>query len=165
MVKPSKKTVTRTRRAARMLVRGATWRQVAGCLGYRDEHTARKRLVYERAELWWQEYDAARALYADEIEAEADVTQRELMRHQYVKRDPNGEPVLDEEGNTVLVDVAPNVRQSAANSIKSHAAKLRAQKLEPGRGDKALADLYALAEQAGLLEGDPTDGEEAVQSE
>ena len=148
-----------------MRVEGASWHEVAKRFGYRNAASACNTLTTGHTDLWRRCYEQARAPYVDELEARADLTQRELMQQQIAKRDHRGQSVHDDEGNVVTVDVPFQVRQSAANSVKAHAAKLRAQKVElSGRVDMT-AELYKTADASNLLEDDTPDEQKTVQSD
>jgi len=113
---PTLQTLRKLKLAARLRVEGELWRSVAKHIGRRNELSA-QRICQEYPDLWHQEYEAAREAYLNSTEAEALLTQRELLRTQ------GGDGGLEE------VD-ARRIRQSAAHSLLAHTAKMRAQKVE-----------------------------------
>ncbi len=126
---PTSETLTRIKNAAQMLVEGASWAGIAKLYGYANADSAHSMLAQGYPEIWRKEYEDARTKYMAEVEAEAALTQRALLRpfRQYVN--PNGEQAIQA--------VPVQVSQSAAHSLLSHATKDRAQKLEvsgPGGG-------------------------------
>lgn len=106
MSEPTAETVARIKEVAKLRIEGATWRQIAERYQYKHEGSACSTLTQEHPELWREEYEAARASYLDSVEAEALLTQRELLRSKNLE-----------------------LRQRAAHSLLAHCAKLRAQKL------------------------------------
>jgi len=92
--------------AARLRVEGNSWKQIAPRIGRSSDLSARS-ITQEHKELWRSEYEQARALYLDEVEGEAILTQRSLLRS------------TDE-----------RVRQMAAHSLLNHCRQLRPTKLE-----------------------------------
>ena len=156
MAKPTKKTTNRMRRAAHLLVRGASWEQVATRLGYKTEDTAREELACKHPRAWRKQYELARGIHDDQMVAEADRVQRELLRQQIVRCDWQGEPIEGENGQALTIEHSPQTRQSAANSIKTHAARGRTQRTGGTPEADVPADPYLVAKQAGLLEDDGT---------
>jgi len=114
MSNPSSESSTRIKKAAVLRVESATWAKIAKRFGYKNAESARKMMTGKYPDLWREEYEKARALHLDEIESEALLTNRELLRP--LKKDGS------ERGE--------RVRQSAAHSLLAHSAKLRAQKIE-----------------------------------
>ena len=107
MPKPTKTTKDRIKEVAALRVEGVPWAQIAKRFGYASQETACKCMTYDHADLWRAEYERARALYLDDVESEALLTQRALLRCDDLR-----------------------IRQSAAHSLLAHCAKLRAQKVE-----------------------------------
>jgi len=105
--KPTKETKTRIKEAAQLRVGGMSWDNVAAKYGYKNARSASWTLTQMHPDLWRLEYEAARELYLDEIEAEAALTQRQLLRHEDAR-----------------------IRQMAAHSLLNHCRSLRAQKHE-----------------------------------
>lgn len=104
---PTLRRLRRIKQAARLFVEGWTWDKIAGLHGYRNGESARVSLQGHHPSTWRAEYDAARELYLPALEAEAELTQRGLLRSK------------DE-----------NIRQRAAHSLLAHADRLKAQKLQ-----------------------------------
>jgi len=154
MGKPTKKATKRMARAAHVLVRGASWTRVAAQLGYKTEDTAREELACRHPNAWRRAYEFARTLHDDEAVAEADIVQRELLRQQIVRCNWQGEPIEGENGQPLTIDHSPQVRQSAANSIKTHAARTRLQGAGGSDDRPALPDLFDFANNRGMLEDD-----------
>lgn len=115
-------TARRIKEAAQMRVEGQTWDQIAKVYQYSTGPVARKTLTSFHVTEWRAAYEEARAVYLDEIEGEALLTQRALMRPTHWVR--------GEERETPL-----QIRQSAAHSLLSHCRQLRAQKIELGGTD------------------------------
>ncbi len=107
MAEPTTKTTTRIAEVAALRVNGSSWDTIAKQYGYKNRDTAFRTLTRMHKDLWRAEYETARALYLDEIEAEASLTLRQLLRS-------------DDD----------RIKQQAAASLLAHCAKLRAQKIE-----------------------------------
>jgi regulator of protease activity HflC (stomatin/prohibitin superfamily) len=122
MSEPTAETKDRIKEAAKLRIEGASWAVIATKYGYSDGDSARKMLAGMYPELWRGEYEKARELYLDEMEAEAVLTQRALMRPFRTVRKPDGTEVVQ--------TLEPQLNQSAAHSILAHAARLRSQKIE-----------------------------------
>jgi len=128
--KPTTRTTTRIKEAARRRVEGASWAQIAGHYGYANANSAQHTLTQEHPDLWKAELELAWDTYWSEIESEALLTQRELLRPQRGDGTPRDE----------------RVRQMAAHSLLATGARRRAQRvrLEDGEGDRLdLGDLLA----------------------
>ena len=104
---------------AQMRVEGASWGIVATKYGYKTAESARVAITDIHPELWRELYEDTRAKYLDQMEAEAVLTQRELLRLDQI-----------EKGKDVPPSDVHRIRQSAAHSLMNHAARLRAQKIE-----------------------------------
>ena len=149
---------SRIKAVARLRVEGATWASIATRYGYKQSDSARQSLTLKYPDRWRTAYELARALYLDEIEGEAVLTQRELLRPtRIVKRLDRKTGETTEE----RVDNPLDIRQRAAHSVLAHCAKLRAQKVElTGRlsheHDTTSVDIEARvrAYAEALLEGD-----------
>jgi len=102
--KMTSQTSQRIKDAAQMRIEGQTWNQIAKAYQYESRQAAEVALTQEHPEAWRAAYETARATYLDEIEGEALLTQRMLMRPTYT--------VNGEEHETPL-----QIRQSAANSL------------------------------------------------
>lgn len=129
MPTPTSETLARITAATRLLVEGATWAGIAKLYGYASADSACSMLSQSYPEIWRAEYEIARTKYMAEIEAEAALTQRALLRPY--------RPYTDRDGNPAIQDVPVQVSQSAAHSLLSHAVRDRAQKHEisgPGGG-------------------------------
>jgi hypothetical protein len=122
MSEPTAETTERIREAAKLRVEGMSWERVAQHFRYANADAARVTLTQAHPELWRAEYERARELYLDDMEAEAILTQRALMRPFRSVRKPDGSEIVQ--------TIEPQLNQSAAHSILSHAARLRAQKIE-----------------------------------
>ena len=137
MSKPTGQTVARIKDAARRRVEGQSWSVIAEYYGYKRAQSACNTLTSEHPTLWRDAYEKARALWLDEIEATAVLTQRDLLKS------------ADE-----------RVRQSAAHSLLNHCRQLRAQKIEL-TGDlthRSTTDLIEAARNGGFGgKGDTTD--------
>ncbi len=94
-------------RVAHLRVTGVTWAVIAKQFGYTNDDSARIALTHKHSDVWRAEYELARAKYLDEVEAEALLTQRSLLRS-------------DDD----------RVKQAAAHSLLNHCRQLRAQKIE-----------------------------------
>ena len=118
---------SRIKEVAKLRVEGATWAVIATRYGYKHNQSARQSLTLKYPVLWRDEYELARALYLDEIEGEAILTQRELIRPTRIvtHHDPDTGAETEER-----VDNPLDMRQRAAHSILAHCAKLRARKVE-----------------------------------
>jgi len=128
--KPTQRTQGRIRQIARLRVEGTTWAQIATRFGYSDFNSACSTVTGEHPDLWKAELELAWDTYWSEIESEALLTQRELLRPQRVDGTPRDE----------------RVRQMAAHSLLATGARRRAQRvrLEDGEGDRLdLGDLLA----------------------
>ena len=115
--KMTEQTKQKIKDAAQLRIEGQTWDQIAKVLLYKTALSARLVMTQDHPEAWRAAYETARATYLDEIEGEAILTQRMLMRPTHT--------VKGEERETPL-----QIRQSAAHSLLSHCSKLRAQKVE-----------------------------------
>jgi len=121
MSEPTRQTVERIKEVAKMRIEGATWKVIANVYGYSTEGTARQTLTQEHPDLWKEEYEKARELYLNQIEAEAILTQRSLMQSRRKIKTEKGERYQE---------IDPELNQKAAHSLLAHTAKLRAQKHE-----------------------------------
>jgi hypothetical protein len=99
-------------------VEGLSWDKIALQYGYKNGVSARKTLQGMHPALWREAFEQARSLYLDEIESEALLTQRDLIRPH--KENKDGSKIERDE----------RIRQSAAHSLLVHSARMRAQKLE-----------------------------------
>ncbi len=99
---PSMQSMRRIKEAAQMRVEGATWEVIAVRYSYANAKCAKNFLQGRYQDLWRSEYEIARATLLDGVEAEALLTQRDLLR------------ATDD-----------RIRQSAAHSLLAHCAKLR----------------------------------------
>jgi len=115
MSEPTTQTTDRIKEAVALRVQGESWAKIATRYGYKNENSAMHMLTQEYPDLWRTEYELARAKYLDEIEAEALLTQRQLMRPFHA------------DGKTPRSE---QIRQSAAHSLLNHCRQLRAQKIE-----------------------------------
>lgn len=115
MSKPTQQTLDRIKEVAKMRIEGMSWAKIAVKYGYKNEASADSTLTQEHPDLWRSEYELARAKYLDEVEAEALLTQRQLMR-----------PMMTD-GKTPRSE---QIMQSAAHSLLNHTRQLRAQKIE-----------------------------------
>ena len=120
MPEPTKATKGRIKSVAVLRTEGVSWAEIAKRFKYASADSACKQMTWEHADLWREEYERARALYLDDVESEALLTQRQLLRCDDLR-----------------------IRQSAAHSLLAHCAKLRAQKLEvSGPGGVPLFKAY-----------------------
>ena len=129
MAVPTSETSGRIKKAAKLRVEGASWEKIAIRYRYKTADSARKTLQGEYPDLWREAFEHARELYLDEIESEALLTQRDLIRPVRADDSPRDE----------------RIRQSAAHSLLVHAARMRAKKLEisgPGGGPVSLAQVH-----------------------
>jgi hypothetical protein len=124
-------TQAKLEQAARLRVEGATWEVVAGRLGgYSSGDSARKTLAGHHPELWQAAMERAREEYGPQVEAEAILTQRELMRPTRQVYDEHGKPVVNTDGTPKMQARDERVRQSAAHSLLNHASRTRRQQIE-----------------------------------
>lgn len=153
---PTSETVARITDAAKMVVEGAGWAQIARKYGYANEDSACTMLTQAYPDLWHAEYERSRTQYMAGIEAEAALTQRALLRP--------FRTYTDKDGKQAVQEVPVQVSQSAAHSLLSHAVKDRAQKHEisgPGGGMIPLGIVLdaAAIDAGGAVElGKPNDG-------
>ena len=118
MSKPTSETSQRIKEAAKLRVEGASWEKIAILYQYKNADSARKTLQGEHPELWREAFEHARSLYLDEIESEALLTQRDLIRPHKETKDG------------IKVERDERIRQSAAHSLLVHSSRMRAQKIE-----------------------------------
>lgn len=104
---PTLRILRRIKEGARLFIEGSTWATIGAHFGYANGESARVSLQGNHPSTWRAEYDAARELYLPAVEAEAEWTQRKLLRSK------------DE-----------NIRQRAAHSLLAHVDRLKAQKLQ-----------------------------------
>ena len=120
---PPSETSEKIKLAARLRVGGNSWTVVAKHIGRKNEDSA-QHIMDENPEEWKAAYAYAYAMYLDEIEAEAGVTERELMRPLRYLYTSDGK-VKHENGYPVVVARDEKLRDSAANHLLVHASKMR----------------------------------------
>jgi hypothetical protein len=104
---PTSQTLQRITEVAKLRVEGIAWAQIATRYGYENQDSARTTLTQMHHEQWREAYERARELYLDEVESEATLTQRALLRSQ-----------------------SEQIRQSAGHNLLHHCRQLRAKKIE-----------------------------------
>ncbi len=108
MPEPTEHTKQQIKRMAILRVEGNSWAQIAALPDItRNTDITARAVTQEYPDEWRQAYEEPRFLFLDEIEAEAALTQRQLLR-----------------------SADDRVKQSAAHSILHHCRSLRAQKVE-----------------------------------
>lgn len=121
---PPKDNTEKIKLAARLRVEGNSWTIIAKHIGRANEDSA-QHIIHEYPEEWKAAYAYAYAMYLDEIEAEASVTERELMRPLRRLYTGEGKVKTDEHGYPVMVARDEKLRDSAANHLLVHASKMR----------------------------------------
>ena len=79
MTAPTYETYVRIKAVAKLRTEGWTWRRIAEKYGYKNENSARATLC-EHPEVWRKEYEQARSIWLDEIEAKAGKARTEEDR-------------------------------------------------------------------------------------
>ena len=150
------KTLKLLQAAVVMRVHGMTWAQIAPKMRRKNEDSARK-IQTEYPETWKREYGAALEKYHDEMESEASLVMRELLRPIGPVYDTRGRPAVDGEGQPVMQQRDEKVRQSAAHSLLNHARQSRVQKLnieaDIEHGFKSTTELILKARNGGFGHG------------
>ena len=96
---------------ANLRVQGTSWAAIAKKFRYSNSDSARKAITGNHPDVWRTAYEEARDRFLDEVEAEAVLTNRELIR-----------PIRDDGERR-----DERIRAMAARALQDHAAKLRAQ--------------------------------------
>lgn len=120
---PSTESRLRIKSAAKMRIEGAAWAVIAKNFGYKNEHTALDFLARRYPKRWKKEFEEAEELYGETIDAEALLTQRELMRPYRVDVNPST-------GAKKTISNDPRVRSGAAHSLLHHRRALKQMKLK-----------------------------------
>ena len=136
-------------RAVRLRVEGLTWNDVAQALHYADGESARNTLQTQHRAEWNAAYEEAREKYLNEIESEAVLTQRSLMRP-YRK-------VTTHDGKVEIQALEASLNQSAAHSLLNHTRQLRAQKHEISGPGGAAIPLGLVLDASQIDNGRPND--------
>ncbi len=128
MTEPTLQTLQILKIAAELRIEGNPWSVVAKRIGRSNADSARL-ITREHPGEWRMAYEEARAEYLPSVEAEALLTQRELMRPMRQLYDEiTAQPVL-RDGKPVLVVRDEKIRQSAAHSILNHTRHERASRI------------------------------------
>lgn len=119
---PTKETKQRIKKVALSRVEGMPWATVARRYGYKDANAAQSTITGGHPDLWRAEYEKARTNHLDEVEAEAMLTQRELLRPFQTIKDKTGKEI------EILRD--EKIRQAAAHSLLNHTSRQRSMKVD-----------------------------------
>ena len=117
MSEPSRATLRKIQRAARLRVEGNPWEVVAAHIGRRHADSA-KHLTQEHPQEWAAAFAQAREKHLGGLEMEAVRTLREMLSLHESPRAANMEPMQVEQ-----------IREAAAHSLLCHCAKMRAQRV------------------------------------
>lgn len=104
---PTTGTTERMGEVARLRVEGVSWRDIAAKYGYENENSAQHMMTQEHKAEWRKIYEDMRALLLDDVEGEATLVGRKLLRSQ-----------------------SEDIQQRAVGTLLNHCSKLRAQKVE-----------------------------------
>ncbi len=118
---PTNRTKNIIKLAAKLRVQGCCWAKVAPRINRKTANTA-SQLPHEYPALWDEAYEDARRSYLNSMEAEAILTQKELMQPTYKIQ-------LGEEEESNELPTPLDIRQRAAHSILNHSRHSRGDKL------------------------------------
>lgn len=134
---------------ARDAVEGMAWNRIAQKYGYASADSARLTICHgtHRAE-WLKAFEDAMAEHAKTMEAEALLTQRQLLSPIKPVYTAAGEPMKDaDSGRPVFAEREETVRQRAAHSVLNHCRQLAGLRLRlEHTGPEGGPMLFTLAE-------------------
>lgn len=127
---PTSDTLAKIEQAAKLRAEGATWDVVAKRMHYASADSARTTLSQEHSQQWQAARERARDEFGPQYEAEALLTQRELMRPTRPVYDDKGKQEFDTDGSPKMQMRDERVRQSAAHSLLNHRSRTQRQQIE-----------------------------------